>query len=131
MTRLLVAALGAAPRERILVDVACTVLCVAGLGLLGAAAFDALAEAAGAQVARVGLGTAAFALAGLVWAVGALRMRQRARRAAAARAQLVDEVRAATLGRAPIAGPALAFAHAFFVGRKAGSKAGRSRTPRD
>ena len=118
MTQLLRDAVGTAPRERVLVDLACAVLCVAGAGLLGTAAFHALAEARGPQVARLGTGAAALALAGLVWAIGAARMRRRKRRAAAARAQLTEEATAAALDRAHLSGPAAAFVLAFLTGRK-------------
>lgn len=118
IAQLLRDAVGSAPRERILVDLACAVLCVAGAGFLGAAAFHALADAAGVQVARLSMGVAAIALAGLVWAVGAIRVRQRNRRAAAARAQLGEEVKAAALTRANLSGPVAAFVLAFLAGRK-------------
>jgi drug/metabolite transporter (DMT)-like permease len=117
MTRLLRDAVGTAPRELILVDLACAVLCVAGAGLLGAAALHALAEAAGPQVARLSLGAVAIVLAGLVWAVGAIRARRRQRRAAEARAQLAEEARAAALTRANLSGPVAAFVLAFLAGR--------------
>lgn len=121
--RLMRDALGVAPRERLLVDLGAAALCVAGLGLLGAAAFHALAEAAGPQVARIVLGMSGIALAGLLWAVGAMRARARRRRAAAARAQIADEVRRAALARtglsgSGLAGPCAAFVLAFLMGRK-------------
>ncbi|MDZ7710852.1 MAG: hypothetical protein U5K36_12940 [Roseovarius sp.] len=118
ITHLLRDAVGMAPRERILVDLVCAVLCVAGAGLLGAAGFHALADAAGQQVARLSMGAAAIVLAGLVWAVGAIRVRRRNRRAAAARAQLAEEAKAAALRRANLSGPAAAFVLAFLAGRR-------------
>lgn len=120
ITQLLRDAVGTAPRERVLVDLACAVLCVVGAGLIGAAAFHALADARGPQVARLGIGAAALVLAGLVWAVGAVRVRRRNLRAAAARAQLVEEAKAAALDRAHLSGPAAAFVIAFLTGRKGG-----------
>ncbi len=89
-----------------------------GAGLIGAAAFYALADARGLQVARLGIGAAALALAGLVWAVGAVLVRRRNRRAAAARAQLTEEAKAVALDRANLSGPAAAFVLAFLTGRK-------------
>lgn len=118
VTQLLRDAVGTAPRERVLVDLACAVLCVVGAGLIGTAAFHALAEATGPQVARLGIGAAALALAGLVWAVGAIRVHRRNRQAAAARAQLIEEAKATALDRAHLSGPAAAFILAFLTGRK-------------
>lgn len=117
-THLLRDAVGTAPRERILVDLACTVLCVAGAGFLGAAGFHALADAAGPQVARLSMGVATIMLAALVWAVGAIRMRRRNRRAAEARAQLAEEAKAVALRRTNLSGPAAAFVLAFLAGRR-------------
>lgn len=118
MIKLLNDAAGTAPRERVLVDLACAVLCVAGAGLIGAAAFHALAQATGPQVARLGTGAAALVLAGLVWAIGVLRDRRRKRRAAAARAHLTEEAKAVALNRAHLSGPAATFVLAFLTGRK-------------
>ncbi|MFO7757149.1 MAG: hypothetical protein R6V26_01505 [Roseovarius sp.] len=118
ITRLLRDAVGTAPRERLLVDVACAVLCVAGAGLIGAAGFHALAEAAGPQVARLGIGAGAILLAGLVWGIGAIRVRRRNRRAARARAQLAEEAKAAALRRANLSAPVAAFILAFLAGRR-------------
>lgn len=118
ITELLRDAIGTAPRERILIDLACMVLCIAGAGLLGAAGFHAVAEAAGVQVARLSLGAGALVLAGLVWIVGAIRVRRRNRRAAAARALLAEEAKTAALTRAHLSGPAAAFVLAFLTGRK-------------
>lgn len=118
IAQLLRDAVGTAPRERILIDLACAVLCVAGAGFLGAAGFHALAAAAGVQVARLTMGGGAILLAALVWAIGEMRVRRRTRRASAARAQLADEAKAAALARAPLSGPAAAFVLAFLAGRK-------------
>jgi len=118
ITRLLRDAVAAAPRERVLIDLACVVLCVVGAVLIGAAVFHVLADAAGVQAARLVTGAAAFALAGIVWAIGAIRARRRNRRAAAARARLTEEAGTAALARAHLAGPAVAFAVAFLTGRK-------------
>jgi hypothetical protein len=118
ISELLRDAVGTALRERVLIDLACAVLCIAGAGLLGAAAFHALADAAGVQVARLSVGASALVLAGLVWAVGAFRVRGRNRRAAAARALLVEEAKDAALSRAHLSGPAAAFVLAFLTGRK-------------
>lgn len=111
-------AVGAAPRERMLIDLACAVLCIAGAGLIGAAAFHALADAAGAQVARLSLGAAALALGAVVWAVGMLRLRQRKRRAEAARARLAEQARTAALPRGGPLVPVAAFVLAFLTARR-------------
>lgn len=118
MTRLLRDAVGTAPREVILVGLACTLMCVTGAGLLGVAGFHALADAAGPQVARIGMGAAAIVLAGLVWGVGVIRARRRKRRAAEARARLAEEAKAAALTRTNLSGPAAAFVLAFLAGRR-------------
>lgn len=118
IAQLLRDAVGAAPRERILIDVACAVLCIAGVLLLGAAGFYAVAEAAGVQTARLSLGAGALALAGLVWIIGEIRVRRRNRRAVAARALLAEEAKVAALSRANLSGPAAAFVLAFLAGRK-------------
>jgi len=118
ITRLVRDAVGAAPRERVLVDLAGVVLCVVGTVLIGAAGFHALADAAGVQVARLVTGATAFALAALVWAIGAIRARRRTRRAAAARARLAEEAGTAALARSHLAGPTVAFVLAFLTERK-------------
>jgi len=117
LTQILRDAVGTAPRERVVVDFVCAVLCVSGVGLIGAAAFEVLAKAAGPQVARLGTGAGALALAGLVWAIGAARARRRKHRAAAARAHLTEEAKAVALDRSHLVGPAAAFVFAFLAGR--------------
>lgn len=118
ITRLIGDALGAAPRERVLIAVICAVLCVAGVALIGVAAFHALAERVGPQAARLGIGGLALALAGAVWAIGAVRARRRRLRSTAARAELAHVVTSAAQARTGLAGPAVAFLLAFLRGRK-------------
>jgi hypothetical protein len=111
-------AIGAAPREQAAFLAACFLLAAVGVGLLGAAAYHALAEAAGPQAARLLLGVAALLLAGLVWAVGQARARRRHMQAVAARAALARELAAASPVRPGLAGAAVAFAAAFLAGRR-------------
>lgn len=111
-------AIGAAPREQAAVMVACLVLAATGFGLLGVAAFHALAEATDPQTARLLLGGAALIVAGLVWAVGQARARRRRARAVAARAALVRDLAAASPVRPGLAGAAAAFVAAFLAGRR-------------
>lgn len=111
-------AIGAAPREQALVLVVCAVFLATGLGLLGAAAFHAVAEAAGPQAARLLLGVVALAIAGGVWAAGNARARKRRRLADAARAQITRELSAASPVRPGLAVAAAAFVAAFLAGRR-------------
>lgn len=118
LARLARDAIGAAPREQAAVLAVCAVLAATGIGLLGAAAYHALAADLGAQVARLILGALALAAAGAVWAWERSRAAHRRRRARDARAQLARDLGAATPRSGDLGAAAVAFVAAFLAGRR-------------
>lgn len=110
-------AFSVAPGEKTAVFVVCGLLIATGLGLIGAAAYYELARIAGAQSARILLGTLALIAALIVWAVGSARAKRRQQMAELARAQLARELTGLRPGRPGIAVAAAAFAAAFLAGR--------------
>lgn len=111
-------AIGTAPREQALILLVCAVLVATGGGLLGAAAFHAVAAEAGPQAARLLLGAVALAIAGAVWVAGSVRARKRRRLAEVARAQLARDLTAASPLRPGLAIAAATFVAAFLAGRR-------------